>query len=148
MEKAQDRIKFLADLEKAEAFHRKLLSKHVMSQFRNIIRWKIRNQNVSDEMQQRNILRKTFSKWQQHYDCVLGQSKEKAIAFHNRHCLKIAWSKWQKKYRIAESKKWSGIDWFELRITERVFRAWSRLAAETRSALEIKKTHADAHFNW
>lgn len=146
--KAQQRIKFLIDLETAKEFDRKRLLTNAMSKFRNIIQWKIRNQIVSTEMRRRIVLRNIFVRWAQHVICVWGERKRRAISFYNRHCLKIGWSRWHQKYLIAKSKMWTAVDWYDLRLNERIFQAWNRETAQTRHLLEIKNLQADAHFNW
>lgn len=146
--KAQQRIKFMVDLEKAMEFDRKRLLAHAIFKFRNMIRWQIRNRCVSDELRRRILVRSTLGKWKQHMICVWGDRKERAIAFHNRHCLKIAWAAWQRDYLIARSHKWTAQDWFDLRLSDRVFRAWNRSNAQTRHLFQVKKVQADAHFNW
>lgn len=146
--KALDRLKFLADLEKAKAFNRDRLLKQAIVKFRNIIQWKIRNQKVSTEMRRRLIFRNNFVSWRQHTTRVWEQRKEKAITFYNRHCLKMAWSRWQQEYLILQSKQMVADDWFHLRLCERAFRAWERVTAQTRLIFEIKQRQADAHYNW
>lgn len=146
--RAEEQIKFLADLSKAEYFDRKRLLKHVIFKFQNILRWKIRNQNASIEMQQRIIIRNTFAKWKQNSVSAWEERNKKAIGFHDQRCLKIAWSKWQQEYRIAQSNKRTADDWFHLRLSERVFLAWYRSALQTKHLIELKQIKADAHFNW
>lgn len=146
--KALERMKFLADLEKAKAFNRERLLKQAMKKFRNIVQWKIRNQNVSTEMRRRVIFRNIFMKWRQHTIRVWIQRKERAISFYNRHCLKTAWLRWQQEYLILQSKQMVADDWYNLRLSERIFRAWERKTAQTRLIFEIKQKQADAHFHW
>lgn len=146
--KALERMKYLADLEKAKAFNRERLLKQAMKKFRNIVQWKIRNKSVSAVMRRRIIFRNIFVKWRQFTIRVWEERKERAITFYNRHCLKMAWSRWQQEYLILQSKQMVADDWFHLRLSERAFHAWERVTAQTRFVLEIKKTQADSHFNW
>lgn len=146
--KALERMKFLADLEKAKAFYRERLLKQAMNKFRNIVQWKNRNKKVSAEMRRRIIFRHIFGLWRQHTIRVWEERKERAISFYNRSCLKMAWSRWQQDYLILQSKQMVADDWFHLRLSERVFQAWERLAAQTRLIFEIKQKQADAHYNW
>lgn len=146
--KAQQRIKFLTDLEQAKEFDRKRLLAHAMDKFRNFIRWKIRNQNACDQLRQRILLRNVFGRWKQRMICVWGVKKEKAVAHHNRHCLISAWTRWQHNYSIARSHKWTAEDWFDLRLSVRVFQAWNRGTAQTQFLSEMKKMQADAHYSW
>lgn len=141
-------MKFLADLEKAKAFNRERILKQAMKKFRNIVKWKIRNQNVCIKMRRRIILRNIFVKWHQHTLRVWEERKEKAIVFYNRHCLRIVWIRWQQEYSIVQSKQMVADDWYQLKLGERVFCAWERKTAQTRLIFEIKQRQADAHFNW
>lgn len=146
--KALERMKFLADLEKAKAFNRERLLKQAMKKFRNIVQWKVRNKKVSAEMRRRVISRNVFAKWRQLTIRIWEERKERAILFYNRSCLKMAWSRWQEDYLILQSKQMVADDWFHLRLSERVFQAWERLTAQTRLIYEIKQKQADSHFNW
>lgn len=146
--KALERLKFLTDLEKAKAFNRERLQQQAMKKFRNIVQWKIRNQTMSTEMRRRIIFRNNFVKWHQHTIRVWEERKERATTFYNRHCLKMAWSRWQQEYLILQSKQMVADDWFHLRLSERIFRAWEGVTAQTRLIFEIKQRQADAHFNW
>lgn len=146
--KAQQRLKSLIDLEKAKEFDRIRLMAHAIDKFRNIIQWKVRNQNESDELRQRIILRNVFEKWKRHMIHVWGDRKERAIAHHNRHCLKVAWKRWQQDYSIARSHKWTAQDWFDMRLSERVFRAWNHEIAQTMRLMEMKRMQADIYYNW
>lgn len=146
--KALERVKFLADLEKAKAFNRERVLKQAMKKFRNIIQWKIRNKNASVSMRRRIILRNIFIKWRQYTIRVWEERKERAIKFYNRHCLRITWSRWHQEYLILQSKQMVADDWFHLRLSERIFHAWERVTARTRFIFEIKQRQADAHFNW
>lgn len=129
-------------------FDRKRLLKQSISKFKNILRWKTRNQIVSMEMQRRIICRNVFGKWSQHTVCVWEERKKRSAQFYNRRCVKVAWSKWQREYAAAQSNKWTAVDWFDLRLTERMFHVWYRVAAERRRLFDIKKMQADAHYNW
>lgn len=146
--KEQERMNFLTDVENAKKFDRKRLLTHVMRQFRNLIQWKIRNQHVSGELRQRILIRNIFGKWKQHMICIWGDEREKAIEHHNRHCLKIAWRCWQQDYFIAQSHKLTAQDWFDLKLSERVFRAWYRKTEQTRQLFIVKEMQADERFNW
>lgn len=146
--KTQQRITFLINMEKAKEFDRQRLLAHVMAKFRNVVAWKTRNQNASDKLRQRIILRTAFGKWKQRMICVWSDGREKAVAHHNRRCLKAAWTRWQQDYWIARSHNWTAHDWFDMRLSQRVFRAWNRCIAQSKYLYKIKRMQADAHYNW
>lgn len=145
--KVRRRKKLLTDVEKAKNFDHERLIKFAMVKFRNIVLWKIRNQNVSTEMQRRIIFRNVFVRWQQHTIRVWEQRKEKVIAFYSRHCLKIVLDRWRNEYLICRSNAWLADDWFHLRLSERIFQAWKLVTVQTRKVSEIKQIQAETHYN-
>lgn len=141
-------MRFLANLETAKSFNRERLLKWAMAKLKNIVKWKIRNKKVSNDMRRHILHRDTFHKWRRLTARAWEERKSKAVACYNRHCKVNAWSKWQKYFLVAQSKKMLADDWYHLRLTERVLRAWERVTAQTRLVYEIKQRHAEAHFNW
>lgn len=141
-------MKYLANMQVAKAFHREKQLKWVMDKFKNIVKWKIHNKAASRQMHRRIICRNYFIGWRKHTIQVYEERKNKAIAFHNRHCIKIAWNAWFERFLVTQSKKMLAEDWFHLRLSEQVFRAWERVTAHTRLVLEMKQKQAEAHFNW
>lgn len=141
-------MKFLADLEKAKAFNRDRVQKCVLDKFRNIVKWRTRNERVSREMYRRNVIKYFFKYWKTYTARVCAERLEKATAFSNRLCLKFAWALWQEKCLITQSKKMVADDWYHLRLSIRVFEAWERQTAKSRLIAEIKQKQAEAHFNW
>lgn len=146
--KAIDRMKFLANMELAKTFNRSRLLKWAMEKFKNIIKWKKRNKKLCIELRQRILYRDYFQKWRKLTIRNWEERKAKADACYNLHCKMVAWSKWQEYFLIIQSKKLLADDWYHLRLSERVFRAWNRATAQTRLVFEIKAKQADAHYNW
>lgn len=99
-------------------------------------------------MRHRIIYRRTFMAWRKHTISVYEERKNKAIAFHNQHCIKMAWNQWMECFLVAQSKKLVADDWFHLRLGERVLQAWERVTAHSRLVFEMKQRQAEAHFNW
>lgn len=141
-------MKYLSNMQVAKAFCRQKQLTRAMNKFKNIVKWKIRNRNVSREMYRRVIFRNYFIAWRKHTIQLYEDRKNRAIAFHNRRCMKTAWTLWLEQYLITQSKKMVADDWFHLRLSERVFRAWERVTAHTRLVFEMKQKQAEAHFNW
>lgn len=141
-------MRFLANMEIAKSFNRERLLKHAIEKFKNIVKWKIRNKKVSNELRRQILFRNTFQKWRNLTVRIWDERKSKADAFHNHHCKVIVWSKWQQYYLVTQSKKMVAEDWFHLKLSERVFRAWERVTAQARLVYELKQRQAEAHFNW
>ncbi|XP_031622944.1 uncharacterized protein LOC116340532 [Contarinia nasturtii] len=146
--KALERMRFLTNLELAKAFNRSHLLKWAMEKFKNIVRWKHRNKHVSTELRHRMLYRDYFHRWKKHTNRIWEERKAKADACYHLHCKLMAWAKWQECYMIMRRKVWLADDWFHLRLSERVFRAWNCVTAQTRLIFEIKTRQAEAHFNW
>lgn len=146
--KALERMRFVANLERAKSFHQIRLLKFGMQKFKNLIKWKVRNKKVCMELRRHICFRDHFVAWKKFTVQIWEQRKAKAIACYNLHCKMMAWSRWQQIFLVAQSKKILAEDWFNLRLSEQVFRAWARVTAQTRMIFEIKQRQAEAHFNW
>lgn len=145
--KAIERMKFLAKLEVAKTFDLTVQLKWAMKKFKNIVNWKHRNNNVGIALHRRILYRDHFQGWRKYTIQIWMERKAKADEFHNLHCMSIAWMHWQENYQIVQNKRLLADDWFYLRLSERVFFAWYRVAAEKRLVYEIKMKQAEAHFN-
>lgn len=143
-----ERLKFLADMERAKQFNRTRLLKIAMKKFHNIVDWKKRNENVSNKFRRRLLCRKIFNKWQNLVKKMWCERKSRADLCYNRHCLAVGWSLWQKYYLIEHSKKLLADDWFDMKLTEKAFRAWNCFTAQRRMIYEIKQRQAETHYNW
>lgn len=146
--KAIERMRYLANMEIAKAFNRERMLKSAIQKFKNIVNWKHRNQKVSIELRDRIYYRIYFQSWRNYTIRIWDERKAKADACYNLHCKMIAWKKWQEYYLIVQSKKLLADDWFQLRLSDRIFRAWNCVTAQTRLTYEIKMKQAEAHFNW
>lgn len=146
--KALERMKYLSNMQVAKAFCREKQLARALNKFKNMVKWKIRNRNVCREMYRRVICKNYFIAWRKHTIRVYEDRKNKAITFHNGHCIRIAWTLWFEHYLITQSKKMLADDWFHLRLSEQVFRGWERVTAHTRLVFEMKQKQAEAHFNW
>lgn len=135
-------------MELAKTFSRSRQLKWAIEKFKNIIRWKNRNKIVSAKFRKQIIYRDYFRKWRKLTVRIWDERKAKADACYHLHCKLVAWSKWQEYFLIIQSKKLLADDWYHLRLSERVFRVWNRVTAQTRLIFEIKTKQAEAHFNW
>lgn len=143
-----ERIKYLGDLERAKSFDRARLLKMAMLKFRNLVDWKRRNENVSNKFRRRLLCRNIFKKWQNLVKSVWNERKTVAEQCYNRHCLAVGWTLWQKYYLIEHSKKLLADDWYDMKLSEKAFRAWNCFTAQRRMIFEIKIRQAEAHYNW
>lgn len=100
-QKAIDRMKYLANMELAKSFSRSRLLKWAMDKFKNIVKWKIRNKKVSNELRRKILFRDYFQNWRKLTVRIWDERKAKADACYNLHCKLLAWSKWQEYYMIA-----------------------------------------------
>lgn len=140
-------MKFLADLGRAKDFHRFRTLKWVMGRFRNLVMWKKHNEKKSREFHRRLLCRQKFGKWHRYTVRVWQERKAKAVAFYHRHCITIAWKQWLQFYLVENSKKLLAADWYDLKLSERMFRDWVRVTAQRRLIVEIKMRKATAHYN-
>lgn len=143
-----DRLKFVADMEKAKYFHRFRLQKLVFVKFRNLIRIKKRNEELAIEFRNRMRLSKCFVKWKTYVDFVWTEKKQRAEHHYKFHCLRFGFALWQKYYLAEVSKRLVAEDWCDLKISERWFRAWNLYTNQRRLINEMKRRKAEIHWEW
>lgn len=119
IKKELDRSKCLAQNQLAQAFDRNRLLKQAIEKFKNIIKWKCRNENLALKMSVRMVYRNSFDRW-----------RNFAIAAQE-----------ERKNKMVD-------DWRYFRMKEQVFRAWVDVTCQTRLVLEKKLQQADAHYIW
>lgn len=141
-------MKYLADLEKAKSFHRYRYLKVAIDKFRNLIKWKKRNERASIEFRRRLLCRIWFTNWRTYTQRVWQKRKLKADLCYRQHCLRLGWKIWQKFYLVEHSKKLLADDWYDLHLSERMFRTWHCKMVYRRMTFEVKQKQADAHYNW
>lgn len=146
--RALERMKYLTDLEKAKSFNRFRYLKRAIDKFRNLLKWKKRNEELSNAFRRRLISQKWFSKWRKYTEIVWQERKSKADIFYRKHCLRLGWTNWQNFYLVEHSKKLLADDWYELHLTERIFRIWHSKMIYRRMTFEVKQKQADAQYNW
>lgn len=141
-------MRFLENVERAKLFDRERLLKWAVGKLRNLVKWKIRNKKVSNEFRYRILGRDYLQRWRVITAKIWTERKAKADACYDLHCKMVALASWQQYFLVAQSKKLVADDWFNFRLSERVFRAWDRITAQTRLTFEIKQKQADTHFTW
>lgn len=145
---ALEKLKLLADLGRAKDLYRFRTLKRVFGRFRNLIAWKRHNLNKSKEFRRQLMCRRMFGRWHRYTVRIWEKRKVKAVRCYERHCMLVAWKQWQRFYLIENSKKLLAIDWYDLKLSERMFCEWVRFTAQKRLILEIKLRKAEAHHNW
>lgn len=146
--KLAERMKYLANLELCRAFYRARILKQAMEKFKNLLKWKLRNKKECLKLRRRIISREYFRQWRKNTLDIWEERRATADAYYNRHCMKIAWAQWQQAYLVTQNKQLLAEDWFHLKLSERLFRAWAGIAAQTRLAFETKVKLAEMHFSW
>lgn len=148
MKRALERMKYLADLEKAKHFNRYRQLQRGVEKLKNLIHWKRRNEQVSNTFRRRLICRIWFNRWRKFTRNVWCERKSKADECYRLHCLRIGWSILQSFYLVEHSKKLLANDWYELRLSERMFRTWHCKMIYRRMTFEVKQKQAEAQYNW
>lgn len=143
-----ERLKYIANVERAKQFERFRVLKWVFRKFRNLIRWKKRNEQLAKEFWRAETQRKFLLKWKERVNYVWDERKKRADRHYERHCMTMTFKLWQ-KYFLAEHGKWLvAVDWYDMRISERWFRVWNLVTAQRRMVYEMKEKQAEAHYGW
>lgn len=143
-----DRLKYVADMEKAKYFHRYRTQKFVIAKFRNLIQIKKRNEKLAVQFRNRMRLTKCFVKWKTYVDFVWIEKKERAEQHYKLHCLRFTFTLWQKYYLAEVSKRLVAEDWYDLKVCDHWFHAWHLYTNQCRLINEMKKRKAEIHWEW
>lgn len=148
IQQEMERMKYIADIERAKQFDRFRTLKWVFRKFRNLIRWKKRNEQCAEEFWRTAIKIKFLLRWKERVNYVWDERKKRADIHYERHCVAGAFKLWR-VYYFAEHGKWLvAVDWDDMRISERYFRVWNFVTAQRRMVYEIKEKQAEAHYGW
>lgn len=148
IQKEMERMKYIADVERAKQFDRFRVLKWVFRKFRNLIRWKKRNEKCAMDFWRTSIQRKCLLKWNERVNYVWAERRKRADIHYERRCMATAFKLWH-TYYLAEHGKWLvAVDWHDMRISERYFRVWNLVVAQRRMVYEIKEKQAEAHYGW
>ena len=149
MFREQERQKYMEDMAKAKTFHvRKLFQRIGFNAFELLIRLKRTNYKKATIHRRRMLMMKHFILWHQTTKAVLNLKKQQASKLHHMMLIKHHSAIWRHVRQIHQSKFLVAIDWYEVKITEKIVTHWA-LKTQQNKILEMAKIRgSEAHYNW
>ncbi|XP_037037996.1 calponin homology domain-containing protein DDB_G0272472 [Bradysia coprophila] len=149
IQKENERLKQIENNKKATAFYRHmLLSRFGMNGFKLLIKIKKRNERKAEIFHRQMIVRNSFHGWKLHVYNVWNYRKMKADNHFNRQLLKKCFFALKKNQLNQHSKMLVAMDWYDLKLTERMFHIWVGYTKMEKILDEIKMRQAEAHYDW
>lgn len=100
-QREQDRLRFIANQQKAVAFHRHLLlTRCGMDRFRRLIKLKKKNHKKADAHRRHVLTRITFKAWLDRVHEIWDCRKRMADAFYEKYLLRMAMGLWIRVRKI------------------------------------------------
>ncbi|CAO1345607.1 unnamed protein product [Diamesa tonsa] len=144
----QERQKYMEDMVKVKAFHaRKLMQRLGFKVFELLIQLKRTNHKKATIHRRRMCMKKHFLLWHLNTKAVWDFKKQQAHELYQVMLIKHHFAIWKHVRKIHQSKYLVAIDWYEVKITEKIMKHWA-LKTKQNKILEIAKIRgADAHYN-
>lgn len=145
----QERQKYIEDMIKVKAFYaRKLMQRIGFKAFELLIQLKRINHKKANIHRRQTCMKKHFILWHLNTKAVWDFKKEQAYDLYQVMLIKHHFAIWKHVRQIHKSKYLVAIDWYEVKITEKIVKHWA-LKTQQNKILEIAKLRgAEAHYNW
>ncbi len=147
--KEQERQQYLENLKKArEHYNRKLLKNVGFQAFQMLIKQKRTNLKKALLHRRRSYMKKYFICWAQTTKEIWARKREKAEQNFSRILVKHNFKIWREVYKIRQSRMLVAIDWYEMKITEKLLHVWYIRMKQFKIIESGKMKSAETHYNW
>lgn len=145
----QEKQKYLEDMKKARDHYAKNLMRRIgLRAFELLIRLKRTNHKKSTIHRRKMCMKKCFRQWHLNSKIVWDRRRAQADKSHERAILRGSLKIWKHVHNIHRRKLLVAIDWYEVKITDKLFKSWFEFK-QTSIILENNKLlKAQAHYNW
>jgi hypothetical protein len=145
----QERVQFFENLKVArEHYGRKLMKRIGFRGFELLVRLKRVNHKKSMQHRRRVCMKKFFVLWHSNAKAVWDRKRAQATQSHKIALYRVCIRQWRHVHSIHQSKFLVAIDWYEVKITEKLFRCWTQFAENCRVTEGNKMRNAEAHYHW
>lgn len=145
----QERQKYMEDMVRVKAFYaRKLMQRIGFKVFELLILLKRTNHKKATIHRRCMCIKKHLILWHLNTKAVWDFKKQQAYELYQVMLIRNYFAIWKHVRQIHKSKFLVAIDWYEVKITEKIVKHWA-LKTQQNKILEIAKIRgADAHYNW
>ena len=147
--KEQERQQFMENLKKARDHYARSLMKHLgFKAFELLIRLKRTNHKKSMIHRRKLCMKKSFNLWFINTKIVWDNKRAQADRLHEMSQLKSCIRIWKHVHHCHKSKFLVAIDWYEVKVSEKLFKSWIQFTKISKFIENSKMKKAEAHYNW
>jgi hypothetical protein len=147
--KEQERLLFIENTKKAKDHYAMNLMKTLgFRAFQLLIRLKRTNHKKSTIFRRKMCMKKCFQLWFINAKTVWDNKRAQADKLHELSLMRVCLKAWKHMQNMHKSKFLVAIDWYEIKITEKLYFAWIQFTQESKFIENNKMKKAEAHYNW
>lgn len=145
----QERQRYLENVKKArEHYERNLMKQLGFKAFEFLIRLKRTNHKKSTIHRRKMCMKKSFSLWFLNAKCVWDHKRAQADRLYELSLVKGCIRVWRHVHNIHQSKFLVAVDWYEVKISEKLLKFWIQFTKRSKIIEGSKMKSAEAHYNW
>ena len=147
--KEQERQKYLENLEKARNHYARHLMRSLgFRSFELLIKLKRLNFKKSLVYRKFACMKKYFLHWRKTSKCVWDEKRAQADENFKNVVLRKSLKIFAQLVSFRRSKFLVAIDWYEMKISEKLFKKWTNFTEQCKTIEAQKMRIATAHYNW
>lgn len=141
--------RFLENLKIARDHYTRNLMKRIgFHAFELLIKMKRLNHKKATIHRRRVCMKKFFNLWHRNTKTVWDIKRLQADKLYTFMLYRMCIKKWRHVHSIHQSKFLVATDWYEVKITEKLFYRWVQFAEDSKAIESVKMRNAEAHYNW
>jgi hypothetical protein len=145
----QERQRFQENLKKARDHYATNLMKQLgFKAFQLLIRLKRTNHKKSTIHRRKMCMKKCFNMWFINTKIVWDNKRAQADRLYEISLMRGRVKVWKHVHNINKSKFLVAIDWYEVRLSDKLFKNWIMFAHHSKCIENSKLKVAEAHYNW
>ncbi|XP_035911244.1 probable DNA double-strand break repair Rad50 ATPase [Anopheles stephensi] len=144
----QERQAWIANNQIAKEFRLLKLKRFGMHAFKLLLGIRHENERRSVAYRRRYYKRKYFRRWWSLTNALWESKKAMADGLHECKLYRLAVRHWQTYMHEQRCKLQVALDWYEVRMTEKVISIWIGKTKQSLMILQGKMSHAASHYEW
>uniref|UniRef100_A0A182JY96 Sfi1 spindle body domain-containing protein n=1 Tax=Anopheles christyi TaxID=43041 RepID=A0A182JY96_9DIPT len=144
----QERQAWIANNQIAKEFRLLKLKRFGMLAFKLLLGVRHENERRSIAYRRRYYKRKYFRKWWFFTNALWESKKALADGLHEYKLYRVAVRHWKMYMHEQRCKQQVAIDWYEVRMAEKVISIWIGKTKQSLMILHGKMSHAASHYEW
>lgn len=145
----EERQRYLDNLKLAREFYaRRLMQRVGFRVFELLIRLKRTNHKKSMIHRRKICMKKCFNIWHINAKAVWDHKRAQADRSYELSIMRGCVSTWKHVHRIHKSKFLVAIDWYEVKVAQKLLISWIQFTQQSKFIEASKMRAAEAHYNW